>query len=447
MKRIFFSVDLRTHIRFRLAALLLAALSSSSVMAYETVLIQHLELGQKSEAYGWLQKNLSRYREDPRFNDLLAQLALALNDYDGAITALERLVKLQPSHLGARLDLVIAYRQQGQIENATEELKELLIKVSRLERMPVNVADAIAKLEKELILTPRRRNFYAELEVAAGRDTNVNQGSSINEFILDLQNPTPIVLGEESVEQADNYASTLLQFGAVSSKAWCDRSFLCGDIYMYAGQRLHNEERQYDRYDLGLMGSLNLFQVKHPWYASAFAFRSDTDAFGTDDVYGLELRKHWILPDFTFKAAVSSSKNTNSLSDLPDRQQTALSFQMSRSQYSVQLLGIYLDQPKRIPGDTWQSQVRWTAWHPMENWLLKGSLKYVYLRDTEPFATVFFGDAIRREEEYSASLKLSKKIAPGLSLAVEAGYSYVSSNIPIFERDRLNIASILNYRW
>ena len=97
-----------------IVTLMLAVLAQAGqAESFEQRLENRLETDDVVEVYEWLQSIEDEYGDQVPYLDLRSRFAMRLEDYANAIPVLERLIEVQPGHMGARLDLVIALQLEG----------------------------------------------------------------------------------------------------------------------------------------------------------------------------------------------------------------------------------------------------------------------------------------------------------------------------------------------
>lgn len=204
---------------------------------------------------------------DPRYNSLLAAVAMRARDYAQASLALERLVLQQPENAGAWLDLAIASVELGDLGTARRALDRL----ERFVEPPPLIRKVIAALRWRILLyEPLRRSSW-RLDVRAGRDSNANGGLS-----RDL---IPLTLGADAVDlpvdpDSRAHSDNLLKLDL----DWMG-SYPAGggkwDWHVGLVSKRYVELHDYDTEEL----RLGLARVE-PWQAGALTVGADWRYFG-----------------------------------------------------------------------------------------------------------------------------------------------------------------------
>jgi hypothetical protein len=119
---------------------------------------------------------------DPDYDYLLGTTALAAGQNTLALQALERVVLVQPSYVGAWLDLAIAHFRVGEIAIADGLLKH----VEEQFDPPATVRAEIAEVRRGIARAKLTSGWQAEVGVFAGRTSNANLGLSVSSLEMNL---------------------------------------------------------------------------------------------------------------------------------------------------------------------------------------------------------------------------------------------------------------------
>lgn len=152
--------------------------------------------------------------------DMLYQQALTAlhaGQNQQAIERLERLIELQPNHAGAHLDLALAYRNDGDVQQAERILDRLLnrfdpppairLLIERLRQSIRQSIDPSMEDGRQTTVEPK-----PGLHQALGYASNVNAGPRERVIDIDLgYGPLELQLDESSRPQADHYSETGLR--------------------------------------------------------------------------------------------------------------------------------------------------------------------------------------------------------------------------------------------
>lgn len=144
------------------------------------------------------------------------------DDLPQAIARLESLRRQDPDHAGALLDLAYLYCQAGRKGRVEESLLIL-----EAEFKPPPRIQALIHELRQRDCAPAREGTKWALAVAVGRDSNVNQGSSVRSFALGSgSNPTTVTLDDEFLPRP----SLFLGVNAYLSHAVDERNSIYGAV-------------------------------------------------------------------------------------------------------------------------------------------------------------------------------------------------------------------------
>jgi hypothetical protein len=183
------------------------------------------------------------------FDYLLGVAALETGDASRATVLLERALIVNPNHAGARLDLARAYFALGDRERARNEFNAALA-----QDPPVNARAAINAYLARIdggsgggAGGAQGTQMSGYLEVAAGRDTNVNNATSSGQIFVPVFGFS-VQLAPTSQRTPDNFLS-LGAGGEISHAVNQNTSlFLGGDARLRYNQ--HADTYSYNQFDI-----------------------------------------------------------------------------------------------------------------------------------------------------------------------------------------------------
>lgn len=197
--------------------------------------------GHAAAAHEMLAPHEAERAGDPRYDYLLGLAALEKGDAALATVAFERVLAVQPEHLGARLDMARAHFGLGQDALARQELEEL----SSMNPPPA-AQRAIATYLEALDRRARPTRWQAWIEGGVGYDTNVNNATSANALFVPALGAT-VTIGTSSTARQDLFVET--RAGASVRHTVNPRfSLLAGGE---AGLRWHDDVKDLDNGDFG----------------------------------------------------------------------------------------------------------------------------------------------------------------------------------------------------
>lgn len=450
---------MRSVIRFALACWLALGASSqlfaSADEAFVETLLLRLEEEGQNGAYQWLQSVQAEHRDTPLYYDWLSRFAMDKGDYQRAIPALERLILLEPRHMGARLDLVLALQLEGRSIDARQALQALHGLLPDRTQLPDQAQRQLAELDKLLqpdaAAEPNR--FSALVSAGLGHDSNANRGSDDKTLKVNLPGGLPIelVLAPESIKTADEFAEVglYLEYGKRGTGCRFDdcRQWLAG-----AMTRRYANLDEYDQRHLYL-GTRKSFAGRYQREYSLMvqnlvSSKLEFNRVDEQNILGFEYRQ--LLPGLprlggVVKADLIDEKaNDNPVSTMgtvgvngslafgfnPD-------FRKSGRRLLWEAAGSWHHRPDYFAGDT---RRLWLAVnYPLlvaEEWYFNVGVTYRWRNDEEPFSQGFFGDTVRTDKEWLLSAQAQRSLGSWL-LSSRLHYEKTGSNIPLFDVNRL----------
>lgn len=159
-----------------------------------------LKAGKAKESYTLLAPHEYEMAGNVDYDYLLGTAALDSGKPDKASLALERVLAVNPNHVGARLDLARAYFALADYERAKTEFEAVQT------QNPPPVAKAV--IEQYLAAIDKKLNpgttVTGYLEGAVGYDTNVNTSTATSQVFIPLFGAS-LTLDGTSVAARDNY--------------------------------------------------------------------------------------------------------------------------------------------------------------------------------------------------------------------------------------------------
>ncbi|MBE9395948.1 hypothetical protein IOQ59_01600 [Pontibacterium sp. N1Y112] len=441
------SVSVRTWLLRFLLCIFCAILPKTS-HAYTTELIQHLKNNNTNTAYQWLKANEHLYANDPNFNEWLAQLALLRHQYPQAINALERLILLKPNHIGARLDLTLAYYKTGEIREARDEFTHLKAVLAHIDIVPQSVNELMQQMAINLARPTNTATRIINLAVTAGYDNNSNLATDAESITLNLQGQIPIelYLAPESTATPDSFIEEHLQFSLAESPDRCQQQW-CYALLGNISARQYQTHTTYSRRH-GLLGGLVRKQAQgthHQWITYAqYQEPNERDALS---ILALEYSRQNLstpsMPGFRLHADYRHNQH-----DKPDSQYLAASLFTDKAQrWSYNLNVGYHRQPMRNAGNTFRAQASSSHNMNIAQWTLRHTASIIIERDAHSYSEFLFGSTRRKDTRFTLSASASRPLTSRWQLSLNLRYSQNKSSIPLLNHNRLEAQSTLSYLW
>lgn len=141
---------------------------------------------------------------EPEYDFLLGLAALDNGKASEAVFALERVLAVNPNHTQARAEIARAYFMLGERQTAKQEFESVqkMGVPAEAEPMIQKFLDAI-----EQLASSERTQVRGYVELALGRDTNVNSATSGSQVAVPAFGGAIFTLAPASVKQEDNFGS------------------------------------------------------------------------------------------------------------------------------------------------------------------------------------------------------------------------------------------------
>lgn len=457
----------RTAVQLPLLILVAMLSAPGHCSDFETLLLEQLEAGGNAQGYQWLQTQEGNYPGDPRYYDWLSRLAMEQGDYRNAIGYLETLIELQPEHMGARLDLVIALQLEGRSHEATERLRELNALVSAFNTLPEQAQRQIIELNRLLIdnrVEVADNPFRVLLSMGAGFDSNANRGADSKTIPVTLPGGVPfdLELTDESLKTEDEFAElgVHLEYGergkncrSQSCRLWVagasTRQYATLGEYdqrhIYIGTRKALKGRYDQEYTLMLQNIVTS--------ELEFARIDEQYIFGIDyrqRVPGLETLtgalKLEVIDEIESEesATLMSTVTVNGNVDLGrDR-----NFSKTNKHIFWEAAASWHERPDYFAGSTqrWWLSARY-PFSVSENWQSSVAAMYRRRQDSDSFSPLFFGTSERSDNEWALTMSVQRLLGRQWLVSSSARYEIVDSNIPLFDVTRFQLAMNVAYQF
>lgn len=163
-----------------------------------------MQAGNPAQAYQQLIPNVAQHQQDADYLYTTAVAALDSGNAAAAIPLFEQVIKLEPDHAGAHLDLGIAYFQTGKRDEARREL------MTAQTQNPPTAARLV--IDKHLAALNEQQNnlsgqMHAFLEGGLGYDDNINGATGSSQIAVPLFGNALMTLNPTSVKTASGFAS------------------------------------------------------------------------------------------------------------------------------------------------------------------------------------------------------------------------------------------------
>ena len=438
--------------RGRALLALLILLGCQSLGAAEPLIAEArglVEQGQAAQAHALLAGHEDTHAGDPEFDYWLGLAAVRSGQPSLALFPLERVLSREPLNAAARIELLGAYMQLGQRENAIRELE-------RLERLdpPARAREAMDQARRELELEPPEDDDRApaglsgHLGLEVGHDSNPGSWPDTELELL------PGITGEISPEDT---TYTALQGGLRHRVATGARQDL---VFSAQGLMRGNHEDEAEQFDLDFL------QLGGEW-----GYRLDDRRGFALGLEGSELRldgdhyrrmtglwgewRHRLRDDLRYTAQLGWRDMDFEVDRFDHDQWRAdlkLHYQLSpRWRTDLELQAAYEDADDERPGeDARRERIRLRGFYIAgQHHRLGADLSYRwvhYSEDYEPFESLDFdnGPQRRRDETWEVGAQWEFFPAAGWLIRARVQHRDQDSTLDLFDYDQTQVSLGLN---
>lgn len=428
-------------------------------------LLERLERDGADSASEWLRGQQHRYRGDAVYYDWLSRFAMNAGDYRRAIPALERLIALEPRHLGGQLDLVLALQLEGRSAEARRELKhlhDLLPEAGELPeqaRLQIDALDALLQPQR----APQPRQFSALVAVNAGHDSNANRGSDHDSLTIEFDGvPIELRLNPDSLKTADEFVEGTIHLEYGNRGNNC-RFEACRQWQVGAYTRQYQTLSDYDQRHFYLATRKSYagrYQREYGIIAqNVVSSRLEYTDGKTDEqnILGVDYRQR-LLGRSHLTGAVKvewideqrRNESDSLLTTLSMNSRIPLnlnpSFQQAGSHVLWELAASWHNRPGYFAGDTMRYTASASYPFRVGQWHSSVGMTFRWRTDEELFNPLFFGNTTRRDKEVVVSGQIQRQFGDWL-INGRINYEKVASNIDLFDTTRLQAILGLAYQF
>ncbi len=391
-----------------------------------------------------------------RFDYLYGRVALQNQDFRTAITALMRVISVDPGFAGARIELARTYYAQGVKQFSRSSLEEsraefrTALKQAPPETMRVVINDYLASIQRHLDV--KSLLYTAYLDVGAGIDSNVNSGPMTSAINL---NSIYYTLPAKTTEAAAFFAETLLGgsitfplrdkdidlFASVDAGARALGSNVTQDwSYNYASVNLGlRHYGEHNRKTL-MINPTSINQGNHRYMDSFFVDGRWEQLLGKQDrltyrLVGGEIHYDYLLSPHSNDGPRGSVAWTH-LNDDAIHSSTELLLQLGHDGTPQCNSGCVAPLAHSLAG-IGTSYTR--------DWLSTSRLNLSAYLELSDFGDTLFYNSRRKDNRLETFAGLSTPLSPGLSLREEIYWVYSDSNVDLYDFRRFTAK--VNLRW
>ncbi len=407
--------------------------------------VRALRTGRLEEAMPVLRSLLLKYPDEASVNFAYGLVASSLRDYSRASLAFERILLGDDANQRARVELAVAYLQQGHPDLAEEQFRQVLDADP-----PADVRETVSAYIENIRRRTRRWSASGRVDLGAFSDDNVNVGPDSETVSI-----SPLVFGSQTltsldVSEASQPADDLGIFAALALAGNYDIGRagewqLGADLLAYNNwlNNEHDEESRYIEVSAGLqhIGRSSFLQIP-----ATVGFVADGGS-QLVNTYGVTPMFRWV-PGLTGLWAFDTEVRAEfrDWADLDDRDSVYVDVTESVRRYvgsqghsvslAVSLLHDHTDAAiYEYTGVA--ATATGTANLPWDMALhLRVRYRYADYDEREPLAP-----EDRKDSQWQLSASLNKMLTDRLGTGLSYQYTTQSSTFDLYEYDR-NVASV-----
>ncbi|MCP4488955.1 MAG: DUF560 domain-containing protein [Gammaproteobacteria bacterium] len=375
---------------------------------------------------------------EPDFDYLLGLAALENGHPDKATLAFERVLSVDSSMLGARLDMARAYFMLGNFDLAKQEFEEL-----QSMNPPPEAEKAINKYLSAIENRPEEYGGSLFVEFTVGHDTNINAATDSADLYVDALGGI-VVLNSDDIETSDSFMQMRLAGEAINRLS--QKTSIYGTLDIKA--RGHSNEQDYDNLRAALKAGINN-QIASGTLRLGISYSDillDSEAYG--DVLGIYTQFRYPIDDRqSIDTIIQLSQvrydedddmvNNSDLSMLGVSYIRAVGDAGKSNFTSAIFVGEDDDTEDRIDGDrqilglSLGTQHQWS-----ESTMLYASIA-LQEHNYDAINGLFFDK--RADTIIRSAFGMSSQFANYWSYDLKLGYDHSSSNIGLYNYDRAEI--------
>ena len=441
MRSLFFTLSL-SAVFCCCTPLALAVMTRQDMIELREQSLENLRKGNSARAYDGYLRLLREEPGDLDLDFMVGQAAFAQGNYPMAVLAYLRVLKADPRHERARLELASTYGRMGQAELALAELSTL---------RAINPAlPQLDKMEKSILGAPASPwSFRGTLGAGAFYDSNVDQNTSASSYMGD---PLPKSTRTKKKESFGTYVTSGLDlaYRLGQETNW----LLVGDVAVtnrqYFNPNVLSMRQTWGRGGIGLRWASEkaLAELRGKGEFLGYDKGYVTQNVGMEGTFAYALTGDWTLitqsayeyRDYDDYYAETAMRGTYG------KVGQYVRWQFGAGRHEVLLGGNYFfenAQAKRFDGRGVELLGRVQFNLP---WQIKTGLLFAWRGvqyDAPP--TIDYGGGKRREDQYRIGVELEKGITEHLSVNTQVQYTDNQSNHSICRYDQWLLTLGLTY--
>ena len=437
MRAFFFTLSLAAAF-FCCVSVSSAAMTRQDIIDLHERSLENLRKGDSAQAYEGYLHLLREEPGNPDIDFMLGQAAFAQSNYPMAVLAYIRVIRANPWHERARLELARTYAHMGQVEMASNELRSL-----RAINPALPSAD---EMEKVILGGTLYSPWTVSGRVGTGvfYDSNANMGTAISEYLGFI-----LTEGEKKSSSGVYFSGELdmaYQMGQgsnwylVSDIAFTNRYYFNSDV---------DSQLTWGRGALGLRWAAEKALAEIRWKEEFLDRESGfiTLNSGAEATFVYALTKDWTL------VTQGAYEYRDYASDYEGRRGTHgrvgeyIRYQFGESRHELLFGGSYSVEnadEKRYDGHGFEVLGRVLFNLPYK---IKAGFIAAWHNTRYDAPPTDLGGDNRWEKQFKAGIDLEKGVTENLSVNAQAQYTHNTSNHSIYQYDQWLFTMGLTYKF
>jgi|JYMV01.1.fsa_nt_gi tetratricopeptide (TPR) repeat protein len=421
--------------RFLYLILLFSISASADIVDNAKKLIKN---NQFKDAYYLLSTKEKENIDNSEYNYQLGVSALRSGHHSEALYALDRVLSENPSHIGAQLDMAIAYFHIGNLEFAEQEFKKILDNYKS--QAPKIVVTTINSYLGKIKQKNKKITTTIIGSVDAGYSNNINSGIDGNSVYI------PLLDANSSYAQKISSSFTKTQIIA-SQKHKLDRKKSL-NIALVVNHKHYTNNSEYDSSNIIITTNGKFKEATESYTYGLTGIRSYLDNEHQYDMLSTDIGKQYApskSQSYGVKIKYGQLRFVNSNSQVNNSNKTTLTLNHS-DLISNNSIGLALEanlgkttilDSTNSNGNNSFKGFKATFKKTVNGGILSTSMGYQqddYAKTNSMFLTK------RKDKISSASIKFLKSIEKNLILDLGVSYRKQKSNIAIYVNDKATVS-------
>jgi len=391
--------------------------------------------GQFNEAYQLLITKEQENIDNSDYNYQLGVAALRSGQHSAALYALDRVLSENPNHIGAQLDMAIAYFHIGNLEFAEQEFNKIL--TNHKDEAPKIVISTINNYLEKIKKKNQKTTSTIIGSISTGYSNNINSGIDGNSVYVPLLNTTSTY--SQKISDSFVNAQVIMNNNTKIDRNNSANLAIVVNSKKYSSNKVYDQENVIaivngtntnglDSYSYGLTG-LKSYLNGNGYYKMVSANIGAKHTPSKSTSYGIKIKKDKTRFIATSNEVNDSNKTTLSVdySNLIADNKVGMSIALNTGKTDVL-------SSSNANGNNAFTGMSATFRKAINGGILSTNITYQQDRYKKTNSSFLVK---RKDKISSASIKFLKPIEKNLTLDLGLSYRDQNSNIAIFDNDKL----------